>query len=148
LTITHHSGLDNEHRSDHVEFVVDKVALEWISSKYFGFPCQFSFCQLLTIHQSSYHLQLHSINTDSFIKKTNQSKKIKKLFILPTVCISMLCVTCGINSNFIPIIETHVSCERETQFLILLVRNSCFRGFLYFFWMADFMMLPVPRAYM
>jgi hypothetical protein len=30
-------------RSDHVGFVVDKVALRQVSSEYFGFPCQFSF---------------------------------------------------------------------------------------------------------
>jgi hypothetical protein len=29
------------------DFVVDKVALEQVFSEYFGFPCQFSFHQLL-----------------------------------------------------------------------------------------------------
>jgi hypothetical protein len=29
------------------DFVVDKVALGYVFSKYFGFPCQFSFHQLL-----------------------------------------------------------------------------------------------------
>jgi hypothetical protein len=33
-----------------VEFVVDKVALGQVLSEYFGFPCQFSFHQLLHIH--------------------------------------------------------------------------------------------------
>jgi hypothetical protein len=35
------SGCDS--RSDHVGFVVDKVALRQIFSEYLGFPCQFSF---------------------------------------------------------------------------------------------------------
>jgi hypothetical protein len=33
-----------------VGFVVDKVALEQVFSEYFGFPCQFSFHQLLHTH--------------------------------------------------------------------------------------------------
>jgi hypothetical protein len=33
--------------------VVDKVALEQVFSKYFGFPCQFSFHQLLQKSSSS-----------------------------------------------------------------------------------------------
>jgi hypothetical protein len=32
-----------DHRSGHVEFVADKVALGQVFSEYFGFPCQFSF---------------------------------------------------------------------------------------------------------
>jgi hypothetical protein len=40
-------------RSGHVEFVVDKVALGQIFSEYFGFPCQFSFHQLLYTHNQS-----------------------------------------------------------------------------------------------
>jgi hypothetical protein len=39
-----------ESRSDHVGFVVDKVALGGGFSEYFGFPCQVSFHQLLHIH--------------------------------------------------------------------------------------------------
>jgi hypothetical protein len=39
-----------EPRLGHVGFVVDKVALRQVSSKYFGFPCQFSFHRLLHIH--------------------------------------------------------------------------------------------------
>jgi hypothetical protein len=42
-----------EPRSIHVEFVVDKVALEQVSSQYFGFPCQFSFHRLLHTHHLS-----------------------------------------------------------------------------------------------
>jgi hypothetical protein len=34
-------------------FVVDKVALRQVSSKYFGFPCQFSLHRLLHIHHLS-----------------------------------------------------------------------------------------------
>jgi hypothetical protein len=37
-------------RSGHVGFVVDKVALGQDLSKYFGFPCQFSFHRLLHTH--------------------------------------------------------------------------------------------------
>jgi hypothetical protein len=36
--------------SGQVGFVVDKVALGRVSSKYFGFPCQSSFPQLLHNH--------------------------------------------------------------------------------------------------
>jgi hypothetical protein len=31
-------------------FVVDKVTLGQVFSEYFGFPCQFSFHQLLHVH--------------------------------------------------------------------------------------------------
>jgi hypothetical protein len=36
-----------------VGFVVDKLALAQVFSKYIGFPCQFSFHQLLHIHHLS-----------------------------------------------------------------------------------------------
>jgi hypothetical protein len=36
-----------------VVFAVDKVALGQVFSKYFGFPCQFSFHQMLDTHLSS-----------------------------------------------------------------------------------------------
>jgi hypothetical protein len=39
-----------ETTSGHVGFVVDEVALGQDFSKYFGFPCQFSFHRLLHIH--------------------------------------------------------------------------------------------------
>jgi hypothetical protein len=39
-----------ESGSGHVEFVVDKVALEQVFSEYYGFPCQFSFHRLLHNH--------------------------------------------------------------------------------------------------
>jgi hypothetical protein len=42
-----------EPRSGHVGFVVDSVALGQVFSEYFGFPCQFSFHQLLLIHDLS-----------------------------------------------------------------------------------------------
>jgi hypothetical protein len=38
--------------SGHVGFVVEKVALGQVFSQYFGFPCQFSFRQLLHNHLS------------------------------------------------------------------------------------------------
>jgi hypothetical protein len=38
-----------------VAFVVDKVALGQVFSKYFGFPCQFSF-RLLHTHYHNHHL--------------------------------------------------------------------------------------------
>jgi hypothetical protein len=31
----------------HMKFVVEKLALRYIFSEYFGFPCQFSFYQML-----------------------------------------------------------------------------------------------------
>jgi hypothetical protein len=37
------TALGFDPRSDHVGFVVDKVALGKVFSEYFGFPCQFSF---------------------------------------------------------------------------------------------------------
>jgi hypothetical protein len=37
-------------RSGHMGSVVDKVALGQVFSEYFGFPCQFSFNQLLNTH--------------------------------------------------------------------------------------------------
>jgi hypothetical protein len=43
-------GFDSRSR---VEFVVDRVAVEQVFSEYFGFPCQFSFHQLLLTHLSS-----------------------------------------------------------------------------------------------
>jgi hypothetical protein len=46
-------GLDP--RSDHVGFVVSYVVLGQVFAEYFGFPCQFSFRQLLHIHYSSYY---------------------------------------------------------------------------------------------
>jgi hypothetical protein len=39
--------------SDHVGLVVDKVALGQVFSKYFDFPCQFSFHRLLQTHHLS-----------------------------------------------------------------------------------------------
>jgi hypothetical protein len=44
-------GLDP--RSGHVGFVVDKATLERVFSEYFGFPCQFSFHQILHTHYLS-----------------------------------------------------------------------------------------------
>jgi hypothetical protein len=38
------------------DFVVDKVALGQVFSEYFGFPCQFSFYQLLQKIILIYHL--------------------------------------------------------------------------------------------
>jgi hypothetical protein len=37
-------------RSGHVGFVVDRVALWQVFFEYFGFPCQFSFYQILHTH--------------------------------------------------------------------------------------------------
>jgi hypothetical protein len=60
----------------HVTFMRDEVATGQIFYKYFGFPCQFSFHQLLHIHCSTYHMKLHCLNTDSTIKEhiNNASK--------------------------------------------------------------------------
>jgi hypothetical protein len=44
-----------------VGFVVDKMALGQVFSEYFGFPCQFSFHQLLHNHITLiYHLGLYN----------------------------------------------------------------------------------------
>jgi hypothetical protein len=37
-------------RTEHVEFVVDKVVLRQVSSEYFGFPCRSSIHQILHHH--------------------------------------------------------------------------------------------------
>jgi hypothetical protein len=42
------------------DFVVDKVALGQVFSEYFGFPCQFSFHQLLQKSSSSVILGLYN----------------------------------------------------------------------------------------
>jgi hypothetical protein len=47
-----------EHRSGHVGFVVDKVAVAQVFSKYVSFPCQFSFHQMLHIHHLPSRAQL------------------------------------------------------------------------------------------
>jgi hypothetical protein len=39
-----------EPRSDHMGFVVNKVAIRQVFSEYFGFPCQFAFHRLLHNH--------------------------------------------------------------------------------------------------
>jgi hypothetical protein len=39
--------------SSHVRFVMDEVALGYVSSEYYGFPCQFSFHQMLHTHLPS-----------------------------------------------------------------------------------------------
>jgi hypothetical protein len=39
--------------SSNMKFVVDKVTLGQVSSEYFGFPCQFSFHQMLHTPLSS-----------------------------------------------------------------------------------------------
>jgi hypothetical protein len=44
--------------SDHVGFVVHKLALGQVFSEYFGFPCQSSFHHLLHNHHHLYHLGL------------------------------------------------------------------------------------------
>jgi hypothetical protein len=44
-------------RSGHVGIVVDKVALEQVSSEYFGFPCQSSFHQILDPHNQPGQVQ-------------------------------------------------------------------------------------------
>jgi hypothetical protein len=47
------------HGSGQVGFVVDKMALGQVFSKYFGFPCQSSFHQLLHNHPH-HHLGLYN----------------------------------------------------------------------------------------
>jgi hypothetical protein len=45
------SGFD--YRLGHLGFMVNKIAVGQVLSKYFGFSCQFSFGQLLHTHLSS-----------------------------------------------------------------------------------------------
>jgi hypothetical protein len=47
-----------------VGFVADKMALGQVFSEYFGFPCQFSFHQLLHIH---YHLSSGAGTIDQIV---------------------------------------------------------------------------------
>jgi hypothetical protein len=65
-------------------FVVDKEALGQIFSKYFGFPCRFSFHQLLHIHhhQSSWAGTIGQLEADvpnglSLTPPQETKKKIK-----------------------------------------------------------------------
>jgi hypothetical protein len=62
--------------------VVDKVALEQVFSEYFGFPCQFSFHQLLhTHHLSSRAGKIGQLVTDvpsGLSLTTPQETKLKK----------------------------------------------------------------------
>jgi hypothetical protein len=44
------SYLNSKTGSSHVGFVVDKVGMGQVFSKYFGFPCQSSFHQFLHNH--------------------------------------------------------------------------------------------------
>jgi hypothetical protein len=71
-------------RSDHVGFVVDKVALGQVFSEYFGFPCQSSFHRLLHNH---HHLstgagtigqQWPTYQVDSVSPHPNKLKKINQ----------------------------------------------------------------------
>jgi hypothetical protein len=55
-----------ERRSGHVGFMVDKVALGQVFSEYFGFPCRFSFHQLLHIHILS--SALYSLDIDIVVE--------------------------------------------------------------------------------
>jgi hypothetical protein len=77
--------------SVHVGFVVDKVALGQVFSKYFGFPCQFAFHRLLhnhhhlspgagTIGRSTKWTQSHPMRkTNSKVNRNRQIIRIKKL---------------------------------------------------------------------
>jgi hypothetical protein len=55
-----------------VGFVVKKLALGHVFSEYFGFPCQFSFHQLLLSST------LCSLDTDGVVKQQNQKNKNDK----------------------------------------------------------------------
>jgi hypothetical protein len=48
-----HSAAQTVRHKAHVGFVMEKVALGQVCSEYFGFPCQFSFHQLLHTHHLS-----------------------------------------------------------------------------------------------
>jgi hypothetical protein len=84
--------------------------MQWVS---FGFLCQFSFCQLCNLDVS-------------FIQK----KKKKALHFVHSILHVCNCMTSRINSNYIPkllnnltpIMETHVSYERETYLNIICMK--------------------------
>jgi hypothetical protein len=65
-------------RSDYVGFVVEKVALGPVFSKDFSFPCQFSFQQLLHMHQLSYHqhyiIPILTVSLNNELKNSKSSQ--------------------------------------------------------------------------
>jgi hypothetical protein len=64
--------------SGHMGFVVDKVALAHVVSKYFSLPCQFSFHQLLHIHLSSCHRRYIVSTLTASLNNTNPFNKTDK----------------------------------------------------------------------
>jgi hypothetical protein len=69
-------------RSGHVGFVVDKVELRQVFSKYFGFPCQFSFHLLLYTH---HHLSSGAGKIGSSTwTKSHPNKINKQIITIPT----------------------------------------------------------------
>jgi hypothetical protein len=65
VTTSHHGSPGLTPGQCHVGFVVDDVAKGWGYSYYFGFPCQFSFHQLLPHWLIIWY---YSLDTDSVIK--------------------------------------------------------------------------------
>jgi hypothetical protein len=74
-----------------VGFVVDKVALGQVFSEYLGFPCQFSFHQLLHIHHhylssgassrpiSGWHTKWDSVSPHPKKRKEKETKRMYSL---------------------------------------------------------------------
>jgi hypothetical protein len=86
-------GLDSI--ASHTGFVVNKMALGRVFSQYFGFPCWFSFHQVLHVHQSSY---LQSSIVSILIASLNN--KLKNIILilcshsLTSLCTLVSIVTC------------------------------------------------------
>jgi hypothetical protein len=121
--------------SDHVGFVVNKVALWQVFSEYFGFPCQFSFRRLLHTHLPElvqYATQLQTYPVDSVSpnpQKTawkvkplqNQLRKVCKLAeaimipLVPRSCTVLISVKTMAILRFVVIFFTlpSESCEIE-----------------------------------
>jgi hypothetical protein len=58
-----------------VGFVVDKVSLGQVFSKYFGFPCQFSFHRLLLVHHLSSGAGVADMPNGLNLTPTQEKKK-------------------------------------------------------------------------
>jgi hypothetical protein len=67
-------------RSGHVGFVVDKVALGQVFSKYFGFSCQFSFHRLFHTH----HISPGAGKIGQLVADGPHPKKLKIKYMLKT----------------------------------------------------------------
>jgi hypothetical protein len=75
-------------------FVVDKVSLGWVSSEYFGFPCKFSFHQMLHTHLSSWAGTIDELLADvpSELSLTPPHETKKYIYVIDTFIRNVLFV--------------------------------------------------------